>query len=60
MQFADITFTELGAQKVREFLTAQGVDLASAGLRLCVRGGGCSGFQYQLAFDEKQEDDLVY
>ena len=60
MQFADITFTELGAQKVREFLTAQGVDLASAGLRLGVRGGGCSGFQYQLAFDEKREDDQVY
>jgi iron-sulfur cluster assembly protein len=60
MQFADITFTELGAQKVREFLTAQGVDLASAGLRLGVRGGGCSGFQYQLAFDEKRDDDQVY
>src|SRR5919112_790947 len=30
MQYADITFTDLGAQKVREFLTAQDVDLASA------------------------------
>ena len=60
MQYADITFTQLGAEKVREFLTAQGVDLASAGLRLGVRGGGCSGFQYQLAFDEKRDDDTVF
>jgi len=60
MQFADITFTELGAQKVREFLTSQGVDLESAGLRLGVRGGGCSGFQYQLAFDEQRDGDVVF
>ena len=60
MQFADITFTELGAQKVREFLSSQGADPASAGLRLGVRGGGCSGFQYNLAFDEQRDDDEVY
>ena len=60
MQFADITFTSLGADKVREFLTAQGVDFASAGLRLGVRGGGCSGFQYQLAFDEQRDGDVVF
>ena len=40
-----ITFSELGAQKVREFLDAQSADAATAGLRVGVRGGGCSGFQ---------------
>jgi iron-sulfur cluster assembly protein len=55
-----ITFSELGAQKVREFLDAQGADAAMAGLRVGVRGGGCSGFQYQLAFDERREDDIVF
>ena len=25
-----------------------------------VRGGGCSGFQYQLAFDEQRENDAVF
>jgi iron-sulfur cluster assembly protein len=25
-----------------------------------VRGGGCSGFQYQLAFDEQRENDIVF
>jgi iron-sulfur cluster assembly accessory protein len=30
------------------------------GLRVGVRGGGCSGFQYALALDEKKDDDLVF
>ena len=55
-----ITFSELGAQKVREFLAAQSADAATAGLRVGVRGGGCSGFQYQLAFDERREGDIVF
>ena len=45
MQYAAITFTDLGAKKVQEFLDGQSADTSSAGLRLGVRGGGCSGFQ---------------
>jgi iron-sulfur cluster assembly protein len=55
-----ITITDKGAEKVREFLTAQNADVGLAGLRVGVRGGGCSGFQYQLAFDEQHEDDQVF
>lgn len=55
-----VTFTELGAQKVREFLATQNADAAVAGLRVGVRGGGCSGFQYQLAFDEQRDGDVVF
>ena len=60
MQYAPITFTDLGARKVQDFLTAQDADTSAAGLRLGVRGGGCSGFQYQLAFDEQREGDVVF
>jgi len=55
-----IIFTEDSATKVRDFLGAQGSDVDSAGLRVGVRGGGCSGFQYQLAFDEQRDGDVVF
>src|ERR1700692_4375423 len=55
-----ITMTDRGAEKAREYLDAQGADVVAAGLRVGVRGGGCSGFQYHLAFDEQREDDRVF
>jgi iron-sulfur cluster assembly protein len=55
-----ITITDKGAEKVQEFLTSQGTDVSSAGLRVGVRGGGCSGFQYNLAFDEQRDGDAVF
>ncbi len=55
-----VSLTDKGAEKAREFLAAQSVDVALAGLRVGVRGGGCSGFQYQLAFDEQRENDAVF
>jgi iron-sulfur cluster assembly protein len=55
-----ITISDKGAEKVHEFLTAQEADVSVAGLRVGVRGGGCSGFQYQLAFDEQRDGDIVF
>ena len=55
-----ITFTERGAEKVQEFLASQGAEIQTAGLRVGVRGGGCSGFQYALAFDTKRDGDEVF
>jgi iron-sulfur cluster assembly protein len=55
-----ITISDKGAEKVREFLASQEADMSMAGLRVGVRGGGCSGFQYQLAFDEQRENDAVF
>src|SRR4051794_2913346 len=55
-----VNFTELGARKVREFLETQEADLSVAGLRVGVRGGGCSGFQYHLAFDNQRDGDAVF
>jgi iron-sulfur cluster assembly protein len=55
-----ITLTDKGAEKVREFFAAQTVELTTSGLRVGVRGGGCSGFQYALAFDEQRAGDKVF
>jgi iron-sulfur cluster assembly protein len=55
-----IEITDRGAEKVHEFLASQQADASVAGLRVGVRGGGCSGFQYQLAFDEQRESDVVF
>jgi iron-sulfur cluster assembly protein len=55
-----ITISDKGAEKVHEFLASQPGEVDLAGLRVGVRGGGCSGFQYQLAFDEQREDDVVF
>src|SRR6202453_742329 len=57
---AMIEITDKGAEKVHEFLASQQADVSVAGLRVGVRGGGCSGFQYQLAFDEQRENDVVF
>ena len=55
-----ITFTEKGAEKVREFLAGQTAELETSGLRVGVRGGGCSGFQYALAFDNLRDGDEIF
>jgi len=55
-----ITLTDKGAEKVQEFLASQGSETDTAGLRVGVRGGGCSGFQYALAFDQQRDDDTVF
>ena len=55
-----ITITDKGAEKVHEFISGQQAGVGIAGLRVGVRGGGCSGFQYQLAFDEQRAGDVVF
>ena len=55
-----ITFTNKGAEKVQEFLDSQSADIQTSGLRVGVRGGGCSGFQYALAFDTQRDGDEVF
>ena len=54
-----VTLTDFAAEKVRAFLGTQEAP-DTAGLRVGVRGGGCSGFQYNLAFDEQRDGDEVF
>ena len=54
-----ISLTETAATEVRRYMEEQGA-AESAGLRVGVLPGGCSGFQYGLNIeDEAGEDDLV-
>jgi iron-sulfur cluster assembly protein len=54
-----ITLTAKAAGKIEELLGTQPESDGQA-LRVAVRGGGCSGFQYALAFDQVKEDDNVF
>lgn len=54
-----VTLTDIAADKVRGFLATQESG-TEVGLRVGVRGGGCSGFQYALALDEQRDDDSVF
>src|ERR687892_129514 len=55
---AAITLTDKAADKIRELLAGQ-EDSEGQALRVAVRGGGCSGFQYALAFDKTKDDDHI-
>ena len=45
-----VKLTEVAVSKVSEILNSQ--DPKPAGLRISVVGGGCSGFSYQMNFDQ--------
>src|SRR5439155_7683422 len=53
-----VTLTDTATAKVKELLNGQ--TESDTGLRVAVRGGGCSGFQYALAFDQQREGDQIY
>ena len=56
---AAITLTDKAAGKISELLSDQ-QEVGEQALRVAVRGGGCSGFQYALAFDRVKDDDHVF
>jgi len=54
-----VILTDIAAEKVKVFMEGQSA-AGDIGLRVGVRGGGCSGFQYALALDERRDDDNVF
>jgi len=55
---AAITISDVAAEKLKELLAGQ--EDADQALRVAVRGGGCSGFQYALALDQRKDEDTVF
>ncbi len=52
-----ITITSTAVEKIRDLLQEE---KDSIGLRVFVKGGGCHGYQYGMAFESKMaEDDTV-
>ena len=45
-----------GIEEVRE---SQSTFAGTKGLRIAVRGGGCSGLTYVLGWEERKDDDVV-
>jgi len=49
-----VTITPVAEQKIKELMQEE---KDAVGLRIYVRGGGCHGYQYGMAFEEKTSDD---
>jgi iron-sulfur cluster assembly protein len=56
---APVTITDSAVKQLQHIVAEQKIG-AEHGLRLGVKGGGCSGFSYELGFDEQKEGDEVY
>lgn len=54
-----LLLTSIAAEKVAEIRDAEEIE-ASYALRVKVLGGGCSGFQYDLFFDEPDDADMRF
>lgn len=52
-----LTLTDMAAEEVRKFINAEQVPADTAGLRVSVLPGGCSGFKYSLNIEERALDD---
>ena len=52
-----LNLTDKAAEEVRKFIAAEQVPAESAGLRVSVLPGGCSGFKYSLNIEERPLDD---
>jgi len=56
----NLSLTGRAAEEVQKFITQEEVPAETAGLRVSVLPGGCSGFKYSLNIEERPlDDDMV-
>ena len=53
-----VTLSDVAAEKLRAILVEEKAE--EKGLRIRVVPGGCSGFSYDMIFDDKAEGDEVF
>jgi iron-sulfur cluster assembly protein len=57
----DLLVTPSAVKRIRVILAKEGISLEEGGLRLGVKGGGCSGLSYAIAFDaHPRERDRIF
>ena len=56
-QMKIVTITETAGEEISRLMRNQ--DRPDLGVRLAVKGGGCSGLSYTIDFDEKRDNDYV-
>ncbi|MFC2085981.1 HesB/IscA family protein [Bacteroidota bacterium] len=54
-----ISLTERAAEEIQKIVASKDIP-EGYGLRVGVKGGGCSGMSYILGFDKKREHDLEF
>lgn len=54
-----VDLSDKAGEQIAGLLEREDKDRNQYGLRLAVKGGGCSGLTYDLKFDEFQEGDLI-
>jgi len=56
---APVTFTSSAVNEIRRLMNEEGFDTSNK-LRVGVKGGGCSGMTYIMAFDTQTEKDETF
>jgi iron-sulfur cluster assembly protein len=58
-KFLPCTFTEIAAREIINTFRTKNIP-GGYGLRIGVKGGGCSGMSYILGFDTQKESDDIF
>ena len=56
MMIKEIKFTDNALKHINEMLSKKN---KGTFFRIAIKGGGCSGFQYDFSFDEKQQSNDI-